>query len=322
MSYILDALKESQRNREGTQVPNILTEVDASAGGEYKEARSSHRYWVYIVLLAILGGGIAGWWASQDNENETIPLITETPVEDSETRLAAISSERAPVSQPPMEIASPDLTTTETPPAVPQDVVEDLSPEKEKTAEASPEVAMVDAPVVEPSPAPPIEIATEVVAEAEPIVHQQPRVAPPAEAGVLTPDIAPEQHVEPESGTTETVAMSEKAPAAVPETPEPQAPAPQSDESAAGLSFEEQQAIEEASIPQVRQLPLDIQQQVDWVNFSVHLYSRDPAQRLVKIDGVVRREGENIGRDVTLERITPRGAIFHYQDYEFKIVVH
>jgi general secretion pathway protein B len=43
---------------------------------------------------------------------------------------------------------------------------------------------------------------------------------------------------------------------------------------------------------------------------SLHFYAGNPAQRMVRIDDRILREGQTLADDLVLEEITPRGVIF------------
>ena len=57
------------------------------------------------------------------------------------------------------------------------------------------------------------------------------------------------------------------------------------------------------------------------MEFTIHVYSENPAQRLLIINGIDRDEGEGISNTLKLVEITPGGAIFSSQNYFFEIGV-
>lgn len=48
---------------------------------------------------------------------------------------------------------------------------------------------------------------------------------------------------------------------------------------------------------------------ISGLTMSLHFYSGDPAQRMVRIDNRILREGQALAADLVLEEITPRGVI-------------
>ena len=69
----------------------------------------------------------------------------------------------------------------------------------------------------------------------------------------------------------------------------------------------------------VEGLPLSIRQSLPPINISVSLYSDDPTLRMARINGSIIREGEYLSAGLKLEKITPDGVIFSYQNYRFSV---
>ena len=65
------------------------------------------------------------------------------------------------------------------------------------------------------------------------------------------------------------------------------------------------------------ELPYDIQQHIPVMEFSAHVYSSNPMQRSIVINGRFMEEGDNLGSDLVLNEITPQGAVFDFQGYRF-----
>jgi general secretion pathway protein B len=82
----------------------------------------------------------------------------------------------------------------------------------------------------------------------------------------------------------------------------------------------ENQVNEEAVI-HWRQLPLSVQRSLPSLDFTVHIYSKKPRSSMVKINGVAMREGQRVSRLLRLERITPEGVVLVYKDYRFRMNV-
>jgi hypothetical protein len=70
-----------------------------------------------------------------------------------------------------------------------------------------------------------------------------------------------------------------------------------------------------------RQLPLSVQRSLPSLDFTVHIYSENPASRMVKINGVAMREGQSVSRFLRLERITPNGVVMVYKVYRYSMNV-
>lgn len=65
------------------------------------------------------------------------------------------------------------------------------------------------------------------------------------------------------------------------------------------------------------ELPTVIQQHIPFMEFSAHVYSSNPVQRSIIINGRLLEEGDYFASDMLLTEITPQGAIFDFQGYRF-----
>lgn len=76
-------------------------------------------------------------------------------------------------------------------------------------------------------------------------------------------------------------------------------------------------AQEQSAIP-LNELPLQIQQEIPAMTIQLHAYSSNPIERLVSVNSIRLREGENLMSGLRLEQITPDGMIFSYKGYRFQ----
>jgi general secretion pathway protein B len=74
----------------------------------------------------------------------------------------------------------------------------------------------------------------------------------------------------------------------------------------------------DAYTPQRNELPIEIEQQIPGMAFSAHVYSSNPRQRSIVINGRFMEEGEAVSSDLILSEITPDGAIFDFLGYRFR----
>lgn len=65
------------------------------------------------------------------------------------------------------------------------------------------------------------------------------------------------------------------------------------------------------------ELPADVQQHIPVMEFSAHVYSTNPLQRSIVINGRFLEEGDRLSSDLFLTEITPDGAIFDFQGQHF-----
>jgi general secretion pathway protein B len=97
-------------------------------------------------------------------------------------------------------------------------------------------------------------------------------------------------------------------PVAKAETPPAAPAAPKSDEPA-----------REEPVQALRDLPEPIRRAIPPVAMSGYMYSPDPADRLVLIDKVLRREGDEVAPGLVLERLEPKGAVFAFRGYRYRM---
>ncbi|GAB2871795.1 hypothetical protein GCM10027277_46330 [Pseudoduganella ginsengisoli] len=73
------------------------------------------------------------------------------------------------------------------------------------------------------------------------------------------------------------------------------------------------------SIPMARDLPEPIQRILPAVAMSGYMYSKNPADRMVLIDKSLRREGDEVAPGLVLERLMPKGAVFTFRGYRYRV---
>jgi general secretion pathway protein B len=83
----------------------------------------------------------------------------------------------------------------------------------------------------------------------------------------------------------------------------------------AGITrYEEPQGL----VMEREELPPDVQQHIPLMEFSAHVYSTNPMQRSIVINGRFMEEGDRLTSDLLLDEITADGAIFNYQGQRFR----
>lgn len=69
----------------------------------------------------------------------------------------------------------------------------------------------------------------------------------------------------------------------------------------------------------LNEVPQSVRDLLPDMSSFAHVYSVDPALRMVSINGQVVREGQVLGNEVKLEEIKPDGVVFSYRDYRFQV---
>jgi len=156
-----------------------------------------------------------------------------------------------------------------------------------------------------------------------PTQQQQPAGAPPAAVAVAAP-AAPAIPVAPaapaQTGAAPLAAALPPPVATVTPEPRPQpvaeqapAPAPAADKPAKAA------AAPEEPVQNLRDLPEPIQRSIPHVTVGGYIYSKNPADRLLLIDKILRHEGEEVAPGLMLEKLQPREAVFSFKGYRYRV---
>jgi general secretion pathway protein B len=163
--------------------------------------------------------------------------------------------------------------------------------------------ATVPAPAVAPA------VLAQAVPAPAPAVAPAPVAAPVTQAVPVPPAAAaaPVHHARPVAEPPqERPGQAAPPPVAAPApAPAPAMPAP----TPAG----------EESVPGMRDLPEPIQRQIPPIAIGGYIYSKNPADRLLLIDKVLRHEGEELAPGLVLEKLQPKAAIFSFKGYRYRV---
>ena len=75
----------------------------------------------------------------------------------------------------------------------------------------------------------------------------------------------------------------------------------------------------EENLPYVRDLPEPQRSSLPQVSFGGYMYSKNPADRLLLIDKVLRHEGEEVAPGLVLEKLLPRAAVMNYRGTRYRV---
>jgi general secretion pathway protein B len=258
MSYILEALKKAQAERQLGNAPDIHTPAPVPVAAA---SSAVNRKPLLIGLGAgVLVAGIAAGlvWRAKTPAPEPAVLARK---------------EAAPAAPAPAP--------------APTAVIAPSAPPKEPAAAATVAPAPVPA-------APPARRRSEPLADATPAgpapAETKPRRAP-AQAPTAARDPAPEAVYLP--------------------APTPPAPVP--------VPARAPDPIPEENLRTLQQLPEAIQREVPKVAVGGYIYSPNPADRLLLVDKMLRREGEELAPGLVLERLMPKYAVMNYRGTRYRV---
>lgn len=75
----------------------------------------------------------------------------------------------------------------------------------------------------------------------------------------------------------------------------------------------------EDNIGPLQSLPESVQREIPKVSFGGYIYSPNPAERLLLVDKMLRREGEEVAPGLVLERLLPKAAIMNYRGSRYRV---
>jgi general secretion pathway protein B len=133
--------------------------------------------------------------------------------------------------------------------------------------------------------------------------------APPAAAAVPAPAAVREPTPLPAPVADLPPSVAQLAKASAP-APAPAAPA---------AAPAKQAAAPDEPVMNLRDLPEPIQRSVPQVAVGGYIYSKNPADRLLLVDKVLRHEGEEVAPGLTLEKLQPKEAVFNFKGYRYRV---
>jgi general secretion pathway protein B len=287
MSYILEALKKAQAERQLGNAPTIHAPQPAQAA---QPGLGTSRKPLFIGLgagvLVVVAGALFLWQrAPSPAAPGTGTAIVQAAGQagGQPTGLAAPPAVLAPSAQG--RAAAPAIAASSGAPATTAAAPAAARAPASSTASVASNTLQVSAP-----PAPP------------------PRPAHVPEE--------PAHPAAPAAGRTGAGTLASAAPPRAPATaaaPPPAAAAPR-----AAIAPVAAPAPED-SLPYLHQLPDAIQREVPRVSFGGYMYSANPADRLLLVDKALRHEGEEVAPGLLLEKLLPKAAVMNYRGVRYRV---
>jgi general secretion pathway protein B len=358
MSYILDALKKSDQERQRGTVPNVHS-VQVPLTSELRR----RSWWLYAVASALLlNAGLLVWWLrpwKSEIPNSVAPKETSQQTTEPHKGLARdLVDARQAVSLQAPQASKQDMQELQGAPPQPPAGARHPSPAK---SPPSVEVARVNRQELGKSDAPAAGVANKTAlggavkatrenAGARPrketatepsaadlgrqVSSTVQRVeANPPKAPEVVPVPTPSVGVVPDQQTlAKGQALDRQTKTLAQQTPPPEAREAQErlrtavNQQRASLASgradrpgpSSEHVQAEQGVPDLRELPLPVQKGLPSLSFSMLVYSDKPTDRMININGRMMHEGQEVSPGLKLEAITPNGAILNFQGHRFR----
>lgn len=295
MSFILEALKKADAERDRGAVPDLHAQGMLPEAAFEAETPGRGRPWLWLLAgvgLALIAGLAWQWMGSDASAPD---------------RLASAPTLPAPAPAPAAVTAQPAATQA----APPQRGDHDAAAAGQGTAREAPHVAAA--------------AATGAVASAESKgggtrPGEKSAAASRQPAGVAATTAAPRHDTPgPKSAARAPVAGHEPGPESTPTTK------PTTQAAAAAPRAEPPAAVSAAATPASQRVPLlselpdDVRRQVPALKLGGLVYSAAPASRMLIVNGDIQREGSTVAPGLTLEHIKPKAAVFSLRGQRFEV---
>jgi|SRR5262245_23183783 len=321
MSYILDALKKAERERQFAKIPTVNT-VHRSSWDRRRPI------WLWIAAAAVLANAALLIWLFRPDPGRAketppapvasapmTPALPEKPPAVVDRPAAVNQASKPVVTEPAPSTPSP---SAERPVASDRPVVAPRQPRSEVPPETTPP-KRVEAKGPDPVPGPPATASapTKPKAAPAPVIPAAPSAMEKAATPSAPAATAPAAQTKPSTPPAPSVSEKPVAPpapprtaAAVPEKPAapPTATAPAKPAERTG-----------GSLPALQDMSAAEQEGMPKMALQVLVYSEVPAERMIFINNQKYVEGQSIEGKVAVESILPDGAILNYQGKRFKL---
>lgn len=322
MSYILEALRKSEGERDTGRVPDLTAQHELTSEGlDPDEARRPLWPWLLCAAFAANAGLLAYvFWPRMPAAAEVKPVAAEAakaaaPVVEPAPTVAATGTQPAPgaaasVTQPAPVYAQPAYP----PQAYVQPGYAPGYPPPAYTGYPPAAYAQAQLPAYGPG--------------AQPYAGTPPAgygPGAPAAYGQVAPAYAPPQPTAYAQAAYPATGYAQPAPAYAPtnyQTGPGQAPGETLPELADGDTLVTPAGVQTQdanAVPALEQMPELFRSQVPPMSFSTHVYSSNRAKSFVVINGQTFGPGAQVFPGIQLEAVVEDGVVFNYQGRRFKM---
>ena len=282
MSYILDALKKAESERERGAVPGLnSSQANQSTFIHYG---SDQKPWLLVAMvLCVLLAVVVAVWAWR----QSAPGQSTT------------------VSAPSAASNSPEVTpATPTPIPTPNPTPASTLARQPSTEAKAPAVAVQKAEVPVRAPVPVAAKGGQLEAATSTVAHVQAKVVQPSAGPTMsTTPVAPAMPAKP----AQTAVPAQTVTAVAPEPVGKPAPVAAPIRSASG------------GVPMLSELPEPMRRQIPALNISGAVYSDSPPEWTLIINDQLMGKGSQVAPDVRLEEISGSSAVFNFRGQRFRI---
>ena len=282
MSYILDALKraDSEREREREDVPGLHSKTETWIAPDEVSTRRAQPQavvWALAAACLVLALGVLWFVLAREAAPASVAVSAAVPVQSAPTVL----QQPAPQPAPAVAVIAPAPAVAVSAPAP---AVAVIAP--------APAPATIPAPAPAPAPAPVARAAPQTPAPARTVRAADPAALPPStQAAPAAPAVAKPKASAPAVAATASV-------------PSPTASAATS---------------AEARLYTLSELPEDVRAGLPALAVGGAMYSQTPANRMLIINGQVFREGDTLAPGVVLEQIKLKSAVLKVKGLRYGI---
>ena len=287
MSYILEALKKSERERKSKgELPDLQSLYVPSA-----QKKTVQPLWFLVIFICLCNVAFFGFWLYKN-------YWADAPID--------------PVSIDPASIDPASIDDVITADRVDQyRVTDELLP-------SSPPAPTPPSPILQPPEVPLIKVPDHLEA-ATSATQKVPSATQPFTELKKIPNYVPtDDDVLRNSDVPTDIELAEGETLIQPRARQPRqarsAAEPRTAQPARSADSWE-------SIPRLKELPTDFQRQIPDLIFLSHMYSSDPTSRSVVINGDLLREKDLIAGDLVLEGIYDQGVIISFSGQRFRVSV-
>lgn len=322
MSYILDALKKSDKERQKEKVPDLNTVHFESPA---KETKTVWPYYLGVILLVNVV--ILAIFIGRDEPLEKPGERAQNARQD---QLPVVQEEQTVSRSQSEHEASPAMVekTAALVAPVEQDVVanqqEDF-PEPSQNHAADVTTLQGNITVAETGNTAPAEMEEAAdLKDPEPVLEEE-----AVESAIISEDVTEEITSEPDDVIATMDALIAKEAEELeregfmeeqPEAPVVSKPRQKVDAPAASAPVETEKRAGKPPL-HFRQLPVSIRKDLPEIHIDAHVYFKNPASRLASINGKMTREGYLLAPGLKVEEITTDGVVFSFRNYIFHVPV-